>query len=727
MYFYYLHQIFSMNPTVYMFRSLLFASVFFFFNTTYTCAQIQGRGGPDLYGYTWRDSYDSVGPLYSWVDITSSGTQVLGLADDNVIGPFAIPNEFQYYWYFPKLVWIGSNGYITFNSDNIASPFPVIPNAGGAHNFIAALMCDLNFAGAGNTGSCYYYATPDSLVFSWINVPFWTSGLPYYTGQNSFQIVMNRVDKSITFNYKRQIGLTLGNDITIGIENINGAIGLQHSKNVYPDTNYSVRFYYPDTVTYQVTDAGIDWNQSPFNQATFTLIQRPCPLTSYVKNYGNQPLGNFSIRSSVSSFNLTTPQRDTVAIASLPVAVDTVVNFDPLTPLAAGIYDMQTDLAGITNDMVAFNNQIRTKIVAIDTAQTDVPLDYSDGVPDGFGISWSSGNAGMGYYMLPPFFPYRITQYRLIITGDPTLQGCFLKIYADDGPNGGPGTLLDSTWADPASTPPGFLSLVPLSTPVTRNAGGFYVLWEMPAGSNISLARDLTQPISCRTMEVIQGAWAGYRSRLTEDMVLGVLARPLRNIDLAVDPPVFPLAGAVVNAPIRPRLRIRGVGTYPHGTATVSYRFGNQPIVTETLPAGSPTPGGSFVYEFTTPLSSATSLGANLCLWVRQTDDVNRANDSTCIPLNFFLTGIEEQAAGSLIKIYPNPSDGQRVFIETTDLGKIDDVRVLDATGRLVAKISGFSSEEGRYEFDVESWSRGLYTIRVQGERGVATARLIHR
>jgi hypothetical protein len=536
---------------------------------------------------------------------------------------------------------------------------------------------------------------------------------------------MNRVDKSITFNYKRQIGFTLSNDITIGIENINGAIGLQHSKNVYPDTNYSVRFYYPDTVTYQVTDAGIDWNQQPFNQGSFTLIQRPCPLTSYVKNYGNQPLGSFSIRSAVSSFNLTTPQRDTIAIFGLPVAVDTVVNFDPLTPLAAGIYDMQTDLDGITNDMVAFNNTIRTKIVAIDTSQTDVPLDYSDGVPDGFGISWSSGNAGMGYYMLPPFFPYRITQYRLIITGDPTLQGCFLKIFADDGPNGGPGTLLDSTWADPASTPPGFLSLVPLSTPVTRNAGGFYVLWEMPSGSNISLARDLTSPISCRSMEVIQGAWAGYRSRLTEDMILGVIARPLRNIDLAVDPPVFPLSGAVVNTPIRPRLRVRGVGTYPHGTATVSYRFGNQAVVTETLPAGSPTPGGSFVYEFTTPLSSPTSQGANLCLWVRQTDDVNRANDSTCIPLNFFYTGIEEQTQRPSINVYPNPVDGKRFYIEPLAFGRIDAIYVYDAMGRLVARDLSVIPEDGRYEFHVDSWSTGLYTVQVQGERGLITARLV--
>jgi len=716
-----------MNCTINIFRALLCASACLILYTTSVSAQIQGRGGPDLYGYTWRDSYDSVGPLYSWVDITTTGTQVLGLADDNVIGPFAIPNEFQYYWYFPKLVWIGSNGYITFNSDNIASPFPAIPNSGGAHNFIAALLCDLNFAGTGNTGTCYYYATPDTLVFSWNNVPFWTSALPYYTGQNSFQIIMNRVDKSITFNYKRQIGLTLGNDITIGIENINGGIGLQHSKNVYPDTNYSVRFYYPDTVTYQVTDAGIDWNQTPFNQAIFTLTQRPCPLTSYVKNYGNQPLGSFSIQSAVSSFNLTTPQRDTIAIASLPVAVDTVVNFDPLTPLAAGIYDMQTELTGVTNDMVAFNNQIRTKIVAIDTAQTDVPLDYSDGVPDGFGISWSSGNAGMGYYMLPPFFPYRITQYRLIITGDPTLQGCNLKIYADDGPNGGPGTLLDSTYADPATTPAGFLSLVPLTTPVTRSSGGFYVLWEMPSGSNISLARDLTLPISCRTMEVIQGAWAGYRSRLTEDVVLGVITRPLRNIDLAVDPPVFPVSGAVINAPSRPRLRVRGVGTYPHGTATVSYRFGNQPVVTETLPAGSPVPGGSFVYEFNTPLSSPTSQGANLCLWVQQSDDVNRANDTTCIPLNYFYTGVEEASDVASLRVWPNPADGNQVYLEATAIGRLDEIGVYDALGRLVSRYLSpeMDVRDGRCEIPVEGWSPGFYTIRVRGELGIAATRLV--
>ena len=40
----------------------------------------------DAYGYGWKDSDGSGGPVYSWVDITSRGTQVIGLTDDNNIG-----------------------------------------------------------------------------------------------------------------------------------------------------------------------------------------------------------------------------------------------------------------------------------------------------------------------------------------------------------------------------------------------------------------------------------------------------------------------------------------------------------------------------------------------------------------------------------------------------------------------------------------------------------------
>ena len=53
-----------------------------------TYAQSNGSGGPDGYGYTWRDNRDPQGPTYNWFDISTIGTPVTGLGDDNVVGPF---------------------------------------------------------------------------------------------------------------------------------------------------------------------------------------------------------------------------------------------------------------------------------------------------------------------------------------------------------------------------------------------------------------------------------------------------------------------------------------------------------------------------------------------------------------------------------------------------------------------------------------------------------------
>ena len=72
-------------------------------------------GGPDPYGYRYKTSDDTIAPAsYSWVDITGVGTLVTGLGDDNYVGPFAITNNFQYYWYNPTQFYIGSNGFISF-------------------------------------------------------------------------------------------------------------------------------------------------------------------------------------------------------------------------------------------------------------------------------------------------------------------------------------------------------------------------------------------------------------------------------------------------------------------------------------------------------------------------------------------------------------------------------------------------------------------------------------
>ena len=62
-------------------------------------AAAQTSGGPDAYGYTWKTSaHPTAPPAYQWVDISTRGTEVDGLADDNIKGPFTLPSGFQFYW-----------------------------------------------------------------------------------------------------------------------------------------------------------------------------------------------------------------------------------------------------------------------------------------------------------------------------------------------------------------------------------------------------------------------------------------------------------------------------------------------------------------------------------------------------------------------------------------------------------------------------------------------------
>ena len=131
------------------------------FGLFFTINSFALSGGPDLFGYTWKDSNEPGGPTYSWVDITSPELQIFGLGDDNARGPFSMDNNsntpFNFYWYQVSELWIGSNGYISFGNINLASIFPSIPDSNdNKHNFIAGIMADLTFMGAGNPAECYY-------------------------------------------------------------------------------------------------------------------------------------------------------------------------------------------------------------------------------------------------------------------------------------------------------------------------------------------------------------------------------------------------------------------------------------------------------------------------------------------------------------------------------------------------------------------------------------------
>src|SRR6185503_1312750 len=55
---------------------------------------ILGSGGPDVFGYTWRDSDDPNGPAFDWVDITGIGTPITFATGDDA-NTTAIPMGFS--------------------------------------------------------------------------------------------------------------------------------------------------------------------------------------------------------------------------------------------------------------------------------------------------------------------------------------------------------------------------------------------------------------------------------------------------------------------------------------------------------------------------------------------------------------------------------------------------------------------------------------------------------
>jgi hypothetical protein len=302
---------------------LLFAAVLF------SLRLFALSGGPDAFGYTWKDSNEPGGPTYNWIDIVSPDLRVPGLGDDNTHGPYNMnmlgANPFTFYWYQVDKLWVGSNGYISFGNINLASIFPMIPDSNdNKHNFIAGILADLTFMGTGNPGTCYYKLTNnnDSIIISYINVPFYYSSPPYWTGSNTFQIILDKMDYSITINFQSSTGTTLNSDIKTGMENITGNIGLQPFYQVYPAANYTIKYYYPVTPTYFVHDGAAKWNSQPGSGGLFLPYPTSFPLNASVYNAGNLDIDpTYNVTGRVKNFsgvyvlNVPVPFTDTLRVA----------------------------------------------------------------------------------------------------------------------------------------------------------------------------------------------------------------------------------------------------------------------------------------------------------------------------------------------------------------------------------------------------------------------------
>ena len=199
---------------------------------------ITDTGGPDGFGYIWKDSREPDGPVYNWVDITENGTPIDSIEDNINLGPFDIGFEFPFYGNVFDSFRFCSNGFISFTSIYASSFNKSLPHLSAPYNMLAPFWDNLSFQSG---GQAFYYSSSDTFIVSFHDVSLASDLNTSFT----FQIILLQ-EGDIIFQYNSIDGAV--NFCTVGIQNHNGNNGTQIAYNEeYIDFNLAVQISPPTT------------------------------------------------------------------------------------------------------------------------------------------------------------------------------------------------------------------------------------------------------------------------------------------------------------------------------------------------------------------------------------------------------------------------------------------------------------------------------------------------
>ena len=176
----------------------------------------RGSGGPDAFGYRWKDNNEPGGPAFDWEDISDIGAPVY-LEDDAYAAAIPLPFNFLFYGVEHNMVDISSNGFLTFGSGAQSPTNEPIPDSSNPNDIIAPFWDDLN---PNDGGMIYYWSDSQKFIVQYDDIYHFGSGGGPYT----FQVILKN-NGTIIYQY-----LDMGSPIesaTVGIENPDGSDGLQ--------------------------------------------------------------------------------------------------------------------------------------------------------------------------------------------------------------------------------------------------------------------------------------------------------------------------------------------------------------------------------------------------------------------------------------------------------------------------------------------------------------------
>jgi hypothetical protein len=192
---------------------------------------IAASGGPDSFGYRWVDSDSPGGPVFSWTDISGTGTPVAISGDDDTSDPIALGFNAPFYGTLFSSIRVCSNGWLSFTDSSTAYNNQPLPNSGAPANMVAPFWDDQLASGG---GVAYFQSFGNKAIVQWTNMPHYSAGGPY-----TYQAIIE-AGGAITFQYLNMNAPL--DSATVGIQNATKTVALQVAFNqVYVHDNLAVR------------------------------------------------------------------------------------------------------------------------------------------------------------------------------------------------------------------------------------------------------------------------------------------------------------------------------------------------------------------------------------------------------------------------------------------------------------------------------------------------------
>jgi len=332
------------------------------YGTTFTSIH-RGNGGPVEY-WSYADNITGGGPAFNWVDISGVGTPItFGSPDDSNSGFMDMGITFNFFGESYSQIAVSTNGWLSFTDGtssaltNTTIPATSLPNAG-----VFLLWDDLH-VGSGTVYQ-YYDDLENRFIVHYNNVEFYSSGGPDCI---DMEVIFDADDNSIKMQYNDFCDSSQ-TDISIGIENQDGTVGLAYDNN-------------GEFVQRPYDGVAVTWTYSPpaHDVRPLAIVSPTSPIYSGQTYSIEATVGNNS--SSTETFNVRATDNhgysNTQAITNLGPFESVIVTF-PGWNISLDCSDyVLTVVTQLAGDVAPSNDTLRGYYTSVPPANT--PIVYDNG------------------------------------------------------------------------------------------------------------------------------------------------------------------------------------------------------------------------------------------------------------------------------------------------------------------------------------------------------------